>query len=201
MILLFYFLGPFYSRMFIPLFAHEIEWIRPGYKVQELALKDGKRMSYIVAAPVIIPRENGKTAIAEAELRGSALVSFLYINPIILFSILLAWPTLSIKDKAWSFMISLPFLAVITLIDMPFHLLYLMETDIPVLTTYDRIIVLWGKILNNGGRQFLSILVALLSIAPHYLLKPVITVGKQVGRNDPCPCGSGKKYKKCCMLK
>lgn len=21
------------------------------------------------------------------------------------------------------------------------------------------------------------------------------------GRNDPCPCGSGKKYKNCCMLK
>ncbi|NQT67029.1 MAG: SEC-C domain-containing protein [Actinobacteria bacterium] len=20
----------------------------------------------------------------------------------------------------------------------------------------------------------------------------------RVGRNDPCPCGSGKKYKKCC---
>ncbi len=24
---------------------------------------------------------------------------------------------------------------------------------------------------------------------------------RKVGRNDPCPCGSGKKYKKCCMLK
>ena len=23
----------------------------------------------------------------------------------------------------------------------------------------------------------------------------------EVGRNDPCPCGSGKKYKKCCMSK
>jgi preprotein translocase subunit SecA len=23
-------------------------------------------------------------------------------------------------------------------------------------------------------------------------------VGKKVGRNEPCPCGSGKKYKKCC---
>jgi preprotein translocase subunit SecA len=22
--------------------------------------------------------------------------------------------------------------------------------------------------------------------------------GKKVSRNDPCPCGSGKKYKKCC---
>jgi preprotein translocase subunit SecA len=21
---------------------------------------------------------------------------------------------------------------------------------------------------------------------------------EKVGRNDPCPCGSGKKYKKCC---
>jgi preprotein translocase subunit SecA len=20
----------------------------------------------------------------------------------------------------------------------------------------------------------------------------------EIGRNDPCPCGSGKKYKKCC---
>jgi hypothetical protein len=25
--------------------------------------------------------------------------------------------------------------------------------------------------------------------------------GKKVGRNDPCTCGSGKKYKKCCMRK
>ena len=22
----------------------------------------------------------------------------------------------------------------------------------------------------------------------------------KIGRNDPCPCGSGKKYKKCCLL-
>ena len=22
---------------------------------------------------------------------------------------------------------------------------------------------------------------------------------QKIGRNDPCPCGSGKKYKKCCM--
>lgn len=24
------------------------------------------------------------------------------------------------------------------------------------------------------------------------------TAEKKVGRNEPCPCGSGKKYKKCC---
>jgi len=27
---------------------------------------------------------------------------------------------------------------------------------------------------------------------------PVVHQGPRVGRNDPCPCGSGKKYKKCC---
>jgi preprotein translocase subunit SecA len=28
--------------------------------------------------------------------------------------------------------------------------------------------------------------------------QPVKVAGKKVGRNDPCPCGSGKKYKHCC---
>jgi uncharacterized protein len=29
--------------------------------------------------------------------------------------------------------------------------------------------------------------------------RPVRHAGPRVGRNDPCPCGSGKKYKKCCL--
>jgi len=28
--------------------------------------------------------------------------------------------------------------------------------------------------------------------------KPVVNKEQKIGRNDPCPCGSGKKYKKCC---
>jgi preprotein translocase subunit SecA len=28
--------------------------------------------------------------------------------------------------------------------------------------------------------------------------KQLKVAGKKIGRNDPCPCGSGKKYKKCC---
>lgn len=27
---------------------------------------------------------------------------------------------------------------------------------------------------------------------------PIVREEPKVGRNDPCPCGSGKKYKKCC---
>jgi preprotein translocase subunit SecA len=31
--------------------------------------------------------------------------------------------------------------------------------------------------------------------------EPRTADGQKVGRNDLCPCGSGKKYKKCCLLK
>jgi uncharacterized protein YecA (UPF0149 family) len=35
--------------------------------------------------------------------------------------------------------------------------------------------------------------------APEYVAEqPVRRAEPKVGRNDPCPCGSGKKYKRCC---
>jgi uncharacterized protein YecA (UPF0149 family) len=39
---------------------------------------------------------------------------------------------------------------------------------------------------------------------PERLLEPVSPSrarGPKVGRNDPCPCGSGRKYKRCCLDK
>jgi uncharacterized protein YecA (UPF0149 family) len=36
-------------------------------------------------------------------------------------------------------------------------------------------------------------------LKPIFLDAPLpITVKHKAGRNDPCPCGSGKKFKKCC---
>ncbi|MFX1295860.1 MAG: YecA family protein [Promethearchaeota archaeon] len=41
-------------------------------------------------------------------------------------------------------------------------------------------------------------------VLPEHYLEPVKSVHKRkrtrkIGRNVPCPCGSGKKYKKCCL--
>jgi hypothetical protein len=53
----------------------------------------------------------------------------------------------------------------------------------------------------SGGRALGAFVSAL---APAYLeaasgkQKPITRPGAKIGRNDPCPCGSGKKYKKCC---
>ena len=34
-----------------------------------------------------------------------------------------------------------------------------------------------------------------------YRRSRTVRVEKKTGRNDPCPCGSGKKYKNCCGKK
>ncbi|MFQ3550087.1 MAG: SEC-C metal-binding domain-containing protein, partial [Armatimonadota bacterium] len=38
------------------------------------------------------------------------------------------------------------------------------------------------------------------SASPANLLPPERKKAEKIGRNDPCPCGSGKKYKKCCGI-
>ena len=48
-----------------------------------------------------------------------------------------------------------------------------------------------------------GLLRSLISGRPDFEIPKNIPVKREsfVGRNDPCPCGSGKKYKKCCLGK
>ncbi len=47
----------------------------------------------------------------------------------------------------------------------------------------------WDSILTEEQRQ---------EIAKEHKRSKTVVKEKEPGRNDPCPCGSGKKYKKCC---
>jgi hypothetical protein len=47
----------------------------------------------------------------------------------------------------------------------------------------------WDAVLSDGRRE---------EIAKEQRKSKTVIKGKTPGRNDPCPCGSGKKYKKCC---
>ena len=47
----------------------------------------------------------------------------------------------------------------------------------------------WETILSEEKR---------LEIVKTYKRSKTVVKEKEPGRNDPCPCGSGKKYKKCC---
>ena len=55
-----------------------------------------------------------------------------------------------------------------------------------------------------GGRR---LGLFLRTLAPDYARRvagkgdTIVRPGKKIGRNEPCPCGSGKKFKACCMRK
>ena len=53
----------------------------------------------------------------------------------------------------------------------------------------------------GGGRALASFVRALQGAfeAAGGAQKPFVRPGSALSRNDPCPCGSGKKYKKCCL--
>jgi uncharacterized protein YecA (UPF0149 family) len=56
----------------------------------------------------------------------------------------------------------------------------------------------------SGGRILGAYVVALRSSYQQTASgkpKPHTNPGSKIGRNDACPCGSGLKYKKCCMGK
>ena len=47
----------------------------------------------------------------------------------------------------------------------------------------------WSNIFDDEKRK---------QIKKDFNRSKIVVKGEKIGRNDPCPCGSGKKYKKCC---
>ena len=54
----------------------------------------------------------------------------------------------------------------------------------------------------GGGRQmapFVRALAPAFNDAASGRQRPIVRPGSKIGPNAPCPCGSGRKYKKCCQ--
>lgn len=59
-----------------------------------------------------------------------------------------------------------------------------------------------GYDLSDEGQQVMGVTALLAAMQVHEALtSPPARAGERTGRNDPCPCGSGRKYKKCCAGK
>lgn len=72
-------------------------------------------------------------------------------------------------------------------LDIDFEKLFfnMLDADADHLFSLDE----WNDVLNEDDRR---------RIYKDYKRSKIVHVAKKPGRNDPCPCGSGKKYKKCC---
>ena len=72
-------------------------------------------------------------------------------------------------------------------LDIDFEKLYINMLDAKADYLYE--LPQWDAIFSQEKRK---------ELAKEFRKSKIIVNENKVGRNDPCPCGSGKKYKKCC---
>ncbi|HCX65441.1 MAG TPA: SEC-C domain-containing protein [Eubacteriaceae bacterium] len=72
-------------------------------------------------------------------------------------------------------------------LDIDFEKLYFNMHAVPAPWLYE--LEQWNNIFDENKRA---------EIAKAYRRSKTVVKEEKVGRNEPCPCGSGKKYKKCC---
>jgi hypothetical protein len=138
--------------------------------------------------------------IGGSEVRAGIEGYNLYTAPIILLSVLLAWPGLPLRKRGKAFLVALPLFVLTQLIDAPILCITRIEAAYPPDSLLANIRLFWTFVLANGGTHFMALLVALLSVFSVQWTVPAAAAPAEqtVARNAPCPCGSGKKYKKCC---
>lgn len=207
-ILLFYLINPFYVRFYPPLIAAQLEWMDPAYDVETSEILTINRIEYLqctitvnkpIANRPYNPKEIGSTFTLKAQ------ANILCIAPIIVFSLIVAWPGISLRNRMQTFLLSLPLIVLVNALDLPMTFIAIIESVHSTSVIGNTALAVWSHIL-NGGRQFLAIVAFLISIAPIYIRfdqRPSLKINPRPGapqRNAPCPCGSGEKYKKCCIV-
>jgi hypothetical protein len=209
-IAVFYIISPFYIRLLLPAFAWEIEMLNPKYRVVHKDIIKIRQVNYLqmdIEVSTFKSSDQQETKELNPVTRHKAQASSLCIAPIIIITLILAWPALPLSRRLKAFIFSLPMIALIQCMDYPLifisNIASVYSNNVPMNTIFK----IWSHILNNGGRQFLSLIAFLLAISPHYLthtpsqLQSINSQSEKTGRNAPCPCGSGIKYKNCCLSK
>jgi hypothetical protein len=198
-ILVFYVLGSGYVRIFLPAFANEIEMLRPEYDVIDYDIIQIRNIDYLQLMIEINKRPDPNDRLKGKVTRLKGQASSLCIYPIIVISLLLAWPDLGLRNRLKVLILSIPLIFFISCLDYP--LIFIGEIESYLEPNKKGIYDFWSHFINNGGRQFLPVIAFMIALAPVYLKKTSqeSRISYKAGRNDPCPCGSGKKYKHCCM--
>lgn len=205
-IFLFYFISPFFINGHLKLFKNQLKLLHPEYEILSHDIIKINQLKYIQ----FVIKVNKDSTLPNSSVYKGAIVkvkgqaSTLCIAPIIIFSLILSWPGLVLKKRFKAILIAIPLMFVISAMDYPIMFIADIESVFSDAPLMNNMRLLWKHLLNNGGRQFLALMICLLSIFwvtrnPEQLIAQQIEMDK-VGRNDPCPCDSGKKYKNCCLI-
>ncbi len=198
---LFYLSGSVYARILLPVFAFEIELVHPEYEIMSYGMEgtqaEGNSIYYVVKIKREIVNKIGIPQYGK-QVKLNTVASALYIQPIIIFSLLLSWPALSFRERGRGLLTAMPLMIATASIDIPVFFISRIERGFPVSSLSGQIRLMMDNFNSNGGRQFLALLVVLVTVGLIQMTKAP-RVSPDTGPNNPCPCGSGKKYKHCCM--
>jgi len=192
------FFGRIYIKTILPLISLQVKFLHPEYNLN--CKIDSKGSVREIETDLTIHRrhtdEDGNLG-TERDVKFSLYASSLFTHPIIVFSFLLAWSFDSSFKKIKTFLIAIPLMLIVVLIDIPINIINTAEHGIINNSFMGKVREFADHFFLNGGRQFFSLLVVFLSIKISSAKKPKTELVK-ISRNAPCPCGSGKKFKHCC---
>ena len=193
----FFFLPNSWVRGIIPLVTAPIDRVFPEYEFNTGLGEEGTTIFMQVEAQKKLVNNPGKAAVIKF---GTQIdVGLIYSIPLIFFPLLFAWPEITLLYRLKAALVLLPLIVILAMIDTSSTLIYLMEKQFHEDTIGYHVRYFFSRTMSRGGRQFLGLLLFGAAVAPFYLKKPVSGAGPVPGRNAPCPCGSGRKYKNCCM--
>ena len=203
----FYVSSQYITEQFLPVFAYIIERVYPENELVSLGTKRRGGNTTIRFNLKVNKQVEGFCIPLVEELSGSIDSSIQFVTLIIFYPLLISWPLLSPRKKAKAFLLSFPFLTLFVFIDIPVNIIGTIEQEYVLrLEIYPMVDITPSKtfpflshFFSNGGRQFFAVILFALTIIPFHNQDVALPGSQATSRNVPCPSGSGKKYKKCCM--
>ncbi|MBF0551688.1 MAG: hypothetical protein HQK60_14290 [Deltaproteobacteria bacterium] len=158
---LFYGLGTAYARTFMPLFEAEIAFLHPEYETVNVGINAAERIYYEIGTRRPNPASENEVK-TEAPCAGEVHTSSMSVHPIILLTIISAWPGLSSAARLKALALALPCLITIELVDIPFHFMCRVQICPNPARTSGYLLRSWCAVLNNGGRQFIPLIAPII---------------------------------------
>jgi hypothetical protein len=126
--------------------------------------------------------------------------SFQFVTLIIYYSLLFAWPTLTVRKKITASYIFLPFLVLFILIDIPVTIISSIDLaciqklhGIPLTDSFPRKVILYfSHFINNGGRQFYAVALLTITVLP-FRFRFSTPKQANVKPDDPRPLSNEEK--------
>ena len=191
--------GFLYFKLFAGIFRLEIDTLYHPLKVaslrmetysgQEMISLEARMTENVILDDGVVLHSRGRPYIAKTLSIGQ------YLHPILILSILAAWPAMVLRDRFKVLLLVLPFLLVVEMIDIPI-LLATRTQEMMRIDLYNDLGVtsslgsFWAACMHSGGREALSLLAIGLALGCFYLGRfrrgrKVVARAATVKRNRP----------------